>query len=77
MVRRGEFPDRFAALLKEGDRPAVGAGDAPPFGIDPQVTVEGGEEVAHPDAPVRRVLAPAVGCPDHPTPFDPAAGEQE
>src|SRR5205085_10873808 len=67
---RGQLADRRAALLEERDRPAVGAGDAPALGVDPQVPVEGREEVPDPDPPVRRVLAAAVGRADHLAPGD-------
>jgi hypothetical protein len=73
---RREFADRRAALLKEGHRPAIGASDAQPLGVDPQVAEEGRQEDPDTDPPVRRVLAPPVGRADHPSPSDPTSREQ-
>ena len=73
---RQEFGDR-PAFRQDGDRPSRSIREADLFGGDPQVLVEGSEDVAHADLTLGNLASLLVGGADNPSRQHAAASEQQ
>jgi len=71
-----EFRQRLGIILGQVLRSAGKVCQRRLMGIDPQVVVEGGEQLAPGDRPGDRLARDLVGCPDHLPGPHPAAGQQ-